>query len=105
MPSLRSLFGWFQYMPMVIDLAKTILPPPSCLSESPEKTQEEIDDLRRDMLVRIDAVQNEHQRLRGRLRELENQLDTLRLIVWISVGTGAVLIVLLFLLVIALARR
>ncbi len=101
MPNLRALIGWIQYLPMAFELVKTLAPSPT-VPETAEKTMEAIDDLRQDMHERLDVLQNEHHRLRGRMRELEAQIDTLKLLVWVSTGTTAVLLVILFIMVITL---
>jgi len=102
MPGIGTIWKFFQYLPVIMEVSKAILP------KEPEvrpdtATHEDLDDFKKQLNDRISELESEQTRLRARIRELETSLNWLRTLLYIGLGASFVLI--LIFLIIVLVRH
>lgn len=102
MPSLRSIWKLLQYIPVVLEITRAVRPHKQ--EEHPAgETQQELDDFKKNVYQRVEEVEIEQARLRGRLREAESTIALLQVILYGGGGVIALLTLILLVTVILMA--
>ncbi|HEX2949302.1 MAG TPA: hypothetical protein VHV83_07000 [Armatimonadota bacterium] len=95
MPKLGSYLKLIQYAPMIIGAVKQLrTSPTSEVNEEIAQTKQTLDDIKKNLLSRIEDLENENARLKTRIREVESSVTITRVLVLTSGGAAIVALVL-----------
>ncbi len=105
MPWLSSAMKFFQYLPVVLEVSKAILPKETEARPN-SASHEELDDFRKNVNERISEMEEEQTRLRARVRDAETALSWTQTLLYISLGALALVFILFVIgIVVMLARH
>lgn len=95
MPKLGSYLKLIQYAPMIIGAVKQLRTnSTSEVNEEIAQTKQTLDDIKKNLLSRIEDLENENARLKTRIREVESSVTITRVLVLTSGGAAIVALVL-----------
>jgi len=98
--------GWFssimkysQYLPIILELSKAMMPKEPEIHVS-SVAHDELENFKKDISERISEMEEEQSRLRARVRDVESALSWTQTLLYISLGALA-LVFILFVIIIA----
>ena len=83
MPSFSAIWRFFQYLPVIMEVSKAILPKQE-EGRRDTATHEELDDFKQNVSERISELENEQTRLRARIRDVETALSWTQTLLYIA---------------------
>ncbi len=96
-----SIMKFFQFLPVVMEVSKAIIPKEQEVRVH-SASHEELDDFKKYVGERISELEEEQTRLRSRLRDVETAMGWTQTLLYISLGALA-LVFILFVIIIAVA--
>jgi len=97
MPNLGIIWKIVQYMPAIMNIAKTVMP--SNRPAVQDETHDELEHFQRAVSGKLSDMEEEIVRLRARVREVESLAMGLQLWLWIGLAALFILFVILLILV------
>lgn len=104
MPGFGTIWKLVQYIPVLLEIRKAVMPGKEAEEHTDHATQSELADFKRDTQERVQELESEQTRLRTRLRELETTLNWMQTLLYIGLGTSGIIFI-LFLVAIVIMRR
>ncbi len=101
MPWISSFMKFFQYLPVVLEVSKAIMPKEQEVRVN-SASHEELDDFKKNVRERIAEMEEEQSRLRARIRDVETSLGWTQTLLYISLGALA-LVFILFVIIVAVS--